>query len=84
MSFELAHEKFERNSQNLNFWFLRNMLFAMLSWNWFELVFHEIHFLKSFFWPYDILYAFKSVSAANAAYMWNCHFNDMHRHSFQF
>jgi len=39
------------------FWicrFSRDMLFEMLSWNWYESVFRELHFLKSFFWPYDI------------------------------
>ena len=41
----------------LTFGFCRNMLFVMLSWNWFELVFCEIHFLKSFFWPYHISHA---------------------------
>ena len=39
------------------FGFCRNMLFDMLSWNWFELFFCEIHLLKSLFWPYDISYA---------------------------
>jgi len=43
--------------KNWIFAFGRNMLFEMLSWNWFEFHFREIHCLKSFFWPYDISYA---------------------------
>jgi len=30
------------------------MLFEMISLNWFEFVFREIHFVKRFLWPYDI------------------------------
>jgi len=39
------------------FGFYRNMLFEMLSWNWFEMFFSWNSFLTSFFWPYDISYA---------------------------
>jgi len=68
------------------FAFCRSMLFEMLSWNCFEFVFREIHFLKCFFlavW-YIVRWAFKSVSAANVAHMLNRHFNDMHWRNFQF
>jgi len=35
--------------QKLNFSVLPVMLFDMMSWNWFEFVCREIHFLKPFF-----------------------------------
>jgi len=59
------------------------MSFELLSWNWFEFVFREIHFEVLFLAvSYIIRWAFKSVSAADMAYMFNRHFNDMHRRNF--